>query len=527
MPPITWQNVNAPSRSRSASDFGSVNNMITGGFDAIGDALITRQADLRNQYDTKVDKNTDNYLDAVANINTLDALNSDQTAAQLAALRNAGPIDQDAIRGAVDTQRTSLMDRTNTRNTFDLGQAKLAAKPLVSQFNQAIANLDGDAAAKILTENPEALRSADALADMQKQLSDFTLDQRGLRAGQVVDTITGLLATDNPKDIARANELRSTNQNLLTLEGLYGRTGQDIFDRQRTVDTDKVTTIEDEIETELALGTEEGIARATNILTANEDLMNKYDRAGVAQKNITDAQDLRIANQRGNRAEVVAAEGQIKVTRFKNELAALEEEYKFDRNLTILGDDPTPTFADINAIAHEGSWDTAPGDLQDEEGHLFGLSIFPSAGKGLISDRKSDDVYKEILKEETNDSGLSRPVQMKLLALAVGDLGDADTTWYKGGENDIDDVKERLAGNYRAVVIDYLEQQKAKPIVDKAKLNLEQQEGISKLQDVIAGFTGRDVKGEAYDESIAAIKALQSAMKRRNPNYKPSSYSVN
>lgn len=189
--PITWRNVSGPSMGNPASGVGQAADTITSGVDILTGILRDRQDREEGYYNREKERNTQNYLDAVAGISSLG--NFDAQAQAIQELRSAGPIDQSAVRGAVDARRTALMTQDTARRQFELGQAIDAARPIREQVEALVAKKDYEAANKIMQEQGSTFDAAGIRGELRQQIESAILADTNLtntRRGDLYDADT-------------------------------------------------------------------------------------------------------------------------------------------------------------------------------------------------------------------------------------------------------------------------------------------------------------------------------------------------
>ena len=454
--PITWQNVNTP-RSGGFRQMDSVGGNITAGIDSMVGAIRGVQQDKATRYDKAEDKNTDNYLDYVAGINTLDGLNSDGTNTQLEALRNAGPIDQDAIRNAVNTQRTGIMDRTNVQDTFDLGQAKKASRPLLENIDQFVAKEDLVGLRAYVTENQDALRLSGDLSKvstLQSGLDDKLELETGARlqdellritaGGKQTDLDDGIkFLEDNKAEFGAVNGLGAAETSLAGLE--------------TKVDTQQQQEMASTFRSMLAGSTPDSFVAAQNYLDENSDFLTRQGVKGNLRNELLLASVKMSDKQQEDDANRALVEDEAVVTRAVDALALMRENNPTDQLTSV---EELEDFAAVDLKAADGGWDTSES----------------------IGDEKATKIYQNIIAEETptltanantgklGDARIQVPVNVQrgLMMQAVGDLGKATDSWYRG-ENDIDDVKKDLRENYQLRIKEWFKQKENEIKIQKSE----------------------------------------------------------
>ena len=221
--PITWRNV------RGSDDTGhtaaslilgraqeSFNSGLQNLRSALGDAQQVRADNRQNT----IDNNTAAYLDQLAQINSVDGLDSSRAALQAQLNGYGAMIDRDQVRGALDNRLTELRTAENAQREFERGR-------LMEEVNPALDNIRNMILNGAKTEEVDA-----AIAPLQAQFA---------KAG-VLDELTEFRQTTNKRllEEKRAEDAYQQNENFETnLRGYIAEQNQ-LWDDMLTANNGQV-----------------------------------------------------------------------------------------------------------------------------------------------------------------------------------------------------------------------------------------------------------------------------------------------
>lgn len=152
---ITWRNVAGGGSNSGAGLAQSGSDLVSRGLNSLRQ-FAAEQQKLNIQNDRLItEKNTNDYLDQVAQYTSAADLSNPETQAQLMQLRDGygQMIDRAATRAAVDTRLMNLQKQELAANQFADQAQERAQRPLIEQLTEAGRRGDKATVNKILEEN--------------------------------------------------------------------------------------------------------------------------------------------------------------------------------------------------------------------------------------------------------------------------------------------------------------------------------------------------------------------------------------
>lgn len=154
--PITWRNVNSRSDAAANALVGSAQQSLNRALTDAGKGLAGIQNDRQAEYDSLVNRNTQDFLDKVAGYTSVDQLQSDQANGLFERLQAGynGAVDPTKIRQAVGQRISSLQDSTLQGFKFNEQVTDQKEAPFIGEIEKAISAFDFTLANEKLAKAP-------------------------------------------------------------------------------------------------------------------------------------------------------------------------------------------------------------------------------------------------------------------------------------------------------------------------------------------------------------------------------------
>lgn len=212
--PITWKNINTPSFADSNTLMQSGGEMLTKGLDRLQKEAEDHQQSRFDAADDLRDYNTQEAINAINGMKTMDGYNAamDQYTPDALATRN---LDVAKVMGEFGQQKTDI--RTADKAEFDHNEmlSTRAEKPILAEYNAMVANNQHAEAKAFYEANKDkvrdwstALNSAEAAQNSDINQAHKLKGQRRTEAGWVKEDVTsGILG-----DIGSTSSLEGLNE---------------------------------------------------------------------------------------------------------------------------------------------------------------------------------------------------------------------------------------------------------------------------------------------------------------------------
>lgn len=186
--PITWKTVGQNIGAGAAADLmRGAGRSIETGLDKLTGAVRSVRDDRQGQYDREVEDNTNQFLDALSQYDSPEALEAAQESGAIDRLRSSfgDRIDKGRVRGAFDQAMSREREEFNTETAFDLNKAREAAQPVYQQLQTMT---DPEQRQQFIEENADVFSTARMMGDVQHEQFQFEANNRARETAQRQET---------------------------------------------------------------------------------------------------------------------------------------------------------------------------------------------------------------------------------------------------------------------------------------------------------------------------------------------------
>lgn len=225
--PITWRTIYGQTPDAAARLMQTAQTSFNNGFDALGNVLQKEQDTSQQNWDNTKQNNTNEYLDKLAQYDTLEEMEAAQSSGAIDQLRAqyGKQIDSAAVRDADATRIDTLRERAMAGNAYTDQVQERLERPLVNQALGMAAEGNFEGLTAFIKANPN-IQGLKGLVDeagklrvelfdnkMQQGQLDVSRGQLGVSQGQL-----GIAQSRNAREALSFQEERTDTMKLRALD---------------------------------------------------------------------------------------------------------------------------------------------------------------------------------------------------------------------------------------------------------------------------------------------------------------------
>jgi len=227
--PITWRNINGGESRGALLGLEGAGGSLDRASDAFESIFNTYGKTQEANFRAESEANTDAYLDAIAGAGSAEDLERLESDGTLEGLRNAGPIDRDAIRGQSEDRLSKLYKIEDERRTRERESLMSEHKGLVDNIKRLYAQGATREADQLMADNKDVisqLELGDDLAifgrDQRTANINALIGEKNLQKSNQADALASLLSDSRVLQAGTQAEAEDIYMELAREQGLDG-----------------------------------------------------------------------------------------------------------------------------------------------------------------------------------------------------------------------------------------------------------------------------------------------------------------